>query len=345
MLDQDAPLVGATIGDVTGTRLGRGRDPRPARHRWSARRARRPRCRAARPSGSALARTLVEVGPPGEAGDDVLLILDEPTNHLDIDAIAWLEERLAAHRGGLVLVTHDRHVLDRVTTRILELDRGAATCTRAATPRYLEARAEREAQAARAGATCAATWPAPSSPGCAGARRPARASRRPASTRRPRSSRVDAEAAARATATSTSAFGAPRLGDNVVELARRRPPLRRRPVAVPRRRPVARPARAARHRRAERRRQVDAARRDRRHAAAGRGHGRGRHDRRARVRSPSAASTSTRRCASTRRSPGRRGSPTGRTPASSSGSGSTPTPSGRRSGCCRAASGAGCSSC
>src|SRR5688572_6569535 len=53
-----------------------------------------------------------------------LLVLDEPTNHLDVDAIAWLEARLAEHRGGLLLVTHDRHVLDRVTTRTIELDRG-----------------------------------------------------------------------------------------------------------------------------------------------------------------------------------------------------------------------------
>jgi ATP-binding cassette subfamily F protein uup len=52
------------------------------------------------------------------------LILDEPTNHLDLDAIAFLEEQLAAFRGGLVLVTHDRHVLDRVTNKVLELDRG-----------------------------------------------------------------------------------------------------------------------------------------------------------------------------------------------------------------------------
>ena len=53
-----------------------------------------------------------------------LLVLDEPTNHLDIDAIAWLEEHLAAFRGGLVLITHDRFVLDRVTTRIAEIDSG-----------------------------------------------------------------------------------------------------------------------------------------------------------------------------------------------------------------------------
>ena len=48
------------------------------------------------------------------AGEHEVLILDEPTNHLDLDAIAFLEEWLAAYRGGLVMVTHDRHVLDRV---------------------------------------------------------------------------------------------------------------------------------------------------------------------------------------------------------------------------------------
>ncbi len=66
----------------------------------------------------ALARLLV--------GEYEALILDEPTNHLDLDAIRFLEEWLAAYRGGLVLVTHDRHVLDRVTTKVLEIDRGAA---------------------------------------------------------------------------------------------------------------------------------------------------------------------------------------------------------------------------
>ncbi len=54
------------------------------------------------------------------------LILDEPTNHLDLDAIAYLEEWLASYRGGLILVTHDRHVLDRVTNKVLEIDRGHA---------------------------------------------------------------------------------------------------------------------------------------------------------------------------------------------------------------------------
>jgi ATP-binding cassette subfamily F protein uup len=99
----------------------------------------------------ALARALVEVGPGGGPDDDsVLLILDEPTNHLDIDAIAWLEERLASHRGGLVLVTHDRHVLDRLTNRILELDRGKAFVHDGGYASFLEARTEREEAAATA---------------------------------------------------------------------------------------------------------------------------------------------------------------------------------------------------
>src|SRR5438105_7012993 len=93
----------------------------------------------------ALARVLVE--------ESDLLILDEPTNHLDIDAIAWLEDRLAEHRGGLVLVTHDRHVLDRVTTRMLELDRGTGYVHDGGYDSYLEARAEREERAAAAEAT------------------------------------------------------------------------------------------------------------------------------------------------------------------------------------------------
>jgi ABC transport system ATP-binding/permease protein len=87
----------------------------------------------------ALARALVE---PSD-----LLVLDEPTNHLDIDGIDWLEDRLAAYRGGLVLVTHDRHLLDRVTTRILELDRGRGYLHDGGYASFLEARVTREAQA------------------------------------------------------------------------------------------------------------------------------------------------------------------------------------------------------
>ena len=85
------------------------------------------------------------------------LILDEPTNHLDLDAIAYLEEWLANYRGGLILVTHDRHVLDRVTTKVLEIDRGHAYLHMPANRNagsgyaaYLAARIEREEQAATA---------------------------------------------------------------------------------------------------------------------------------------------------------------------------------------------------
>jgi ABC transport system ATP-binding/permease protein len=56
-----------------------------------------------------------------------LLLLDEPTNHLDIDAILWLESLLADYRGAVVFVTHDRAFLERLATRIVELDRGRLT--------------------------------------------------------------------------------------------------------------------------------------------------------------------------------------------------------------------------
>jgi ATP-binding cassette subfamily F protein uup len=82
------------------------------------------------------------------------LILDEPTHHLDLDAIAALEQWLREFRGGLVMVTHDRHVLDTVTNRVLELDRGRAYLhipagwhAGSGYAAYLDGRAEREAQA------------------------------------------------------------------------------------------------------------------------------------------------------------------------------------------------------
>ena len=53
-----------------------------------------------------------------------LLLLDEPTNHLDIESIAWLETLLLGFAGAVLLITHDRRFLDRVATRIVELDRG-----------------------------------------------------------------------------------------------------------------------------------------------------------------------------------------------------------------------------
>jgi ATP-binding cassette subfamily F protein uup len=56
-----------------------------------------------------------------------LLLLDEPTNHLDIDAIEWLEAFLAEYSGAVLFVTHDRAFLERLATRVVELDRGRLT--------------------------------------------------------------------------------------------------------------------------------------------------------------------------------------------------------------------------
>ena len=82
-----------------------------------------------------------------------LLVLDEPTNHLDLGAVAWLERWLASFRGGLVLVTHDRHLLDRVTTQMLEIERGHGYVHEGSYSAYLEARATREGKAAADEAT------------------------------------------------------------------------------------------------------------------------------------------------------------------------------------------------
>jgi ABC transport system ATP-binding/permease protein len=60
-------------------------------------------------------------------GQPDLLLLDEPTNHLDIDAIQWLESFLAEYEGAVMFVTHDRAFLQRLATRIVELDRGRLT--------------------------------------------------------------------------------------------------------------------------------------------------------------------------------------------------------------------------
>ncbi|HEY2301116.1 MAG TPA: ABC-F family ATP-binding cassette domain-containing protein [Acidimicrobiales bacterium] len=146
-----------------------------------------------------------------------LLILDEPTNHLDLGAIVWLEARLAAFRGGLVVVSHDRHVLDRVTTRMLEIDRGNGYLHEGGYASYLEARSEREDRAAAAEVVRRNL-----------ARRELAWLRRgaPARTRKPQA-RIDAAlaivegrpaAAVRPSELALDAFGTPRLGDKVVEL-------------------------------------------------------------------------------------------------------------------------------
>jgi ATP-binding cassette subfamily F protein uup len=98
----------------------------------------------------ALARTLV--------GEFDMILLDEPTNHLDLEAIEWLERRLGETQAALVVITHDRHLMDRLTTargdgRVLELERGSGYVHRAsagssAYAAYLEGRDARHEQAA-----------------------------------------------------------------------------------------------------------------------------------------------------------------------------------------------------
>ncbi|MCG8351193.1 MAG: ABC-F family ATP-binding cassette domain-containing protein [Chloroflexales bacterium] len=77
-----------------------------------------------------------------------LLILDEPTNHIDTETIAWLESYLTRFSGSLILVTHDRYFLDRVVTRMVELDRGQVTVYVGNYASFLEQKTEREARAA-----------------------------------------------------------------------------------------------------------------------------------------------------------------------------------------------------
>jgi ATP-binding cassette subfamily F protein uup len=72
-----------------------------------------------------------------------LLALDEPTNHLDAETVSWLEERLRDWAGALLLVTHDRYFLDRVVTRILEIDRGKLYAYEGGYSRFLELQADR----------------------------------------------------------------------------------------------------------------------------------------------------------------------------------------------------------
>ncbi|MCR4376208.1 MAG: ATP-binding cassette domain-containing protein, partial [Acidobacteria bacterium] len=61
------------------------------------------------------------------AAEPDVLLLDEPTNHLDIEAITWLEGVLEKYRGAVIFVTHDRAFLQRIATRLVELDRGHLT--------------------------------------------------------------------------------------------------------------------------------------------------------------------------------------------------------------------------
>lgn len=84
----------------------------------------------------ALVRTLLT---PAE-----ILVLDEPTNHLDNEMAEWLEDYLIKYRGSFLMVTHDRYFLDKVTNKIIELDKGNIYSYTANYTKFLELKAERE---------------------------------------------------------------------------------------------------------------------------------------------------------------------------------------------------------
>ncbi len=71
-----------------------------------------------------------------------LLILDEPTNHLDLSSIQWLETQLVAFKGALLFVSHDRHFVNKVANRIMELDRGHLRIYPGNYQTYLEIKAQ-----------------------------------------------------------------------------------------------------------------------------------------------------------------------------------------------------------
>jgi len=75
-----------------------------------------------------------------------ILLLDEPTNHLDADAVEWLQSYLLGYRGAVLLVTHDRYLLEAVADRIVEIDGGQSTSYDGSYGDYLVARAERRAR-------------------------------------------------------------------------------------------------------------------------------------------------------------------------------------------------------
>lgn len=73
-----------------------------------------------------------------------ILVLDEPTNHLDSSMTEWLEEYLSKFRGAFIMITHDRYFLDRVTNRIVELDKSKLYSYTANYSKFLELKADRE---------------------------------------------------------------------------------------------------------------------------------------------------------------------------------------------------------
>lgn len=75
--------------------------------------------------------------------DCEILILDEPTNHLDTEMISWLEQRLIKFNGAILMITHDRYFLDRVSNKIVEIDNGSLYTYNSNYSKYIELKAER----------------------------------------------------------------------------------------------------------------------------------------------------------------------------------------------------------
>ncbi len=73
-----------------------------------------------------------------------LLLLDEPTNHLDIKSVEWLENWIADFDGSVIVISHDRYFLDKVTNKTMEMERNRLTVTKGSYTRFMELKAERQ---------------------------------------------------------------------------------------------------------------------------------------------------------------------------------------------------------
>ena len=341
VLDQDAPLPPGTVADAVGEGLGGRVDPRPARHgRLGGPRRRHAVRRAgeARGAGSRAGRRRWRRRPGRRWRPPDPRRADQPPRPRRHRVARGLA---GAVPGGLVLVTHDRHVLDRVTNNVLEIDRGRAYVHVGGYQSWLDARDERAQRSEVAEtkrrnlARAELAW----------LRRGA-----PARTRKPQA-RIDAATALgdrsprgrrpRRRPPAARRDAPPRRPGGGAPRRRRR--LRRR-LAVPAPRPGPRPARAPRDRRTQRRRasrpcstsSPAAGRRARGGWCTG--------PRRGSRCTTSGATRSIPISGCARRWPARTGSRTGPTPGCWRRSGSRTTPSGRRSASSRAVSDGGSSS-
>ncbi len=87
-----------------------------------------------------------------------VLLLDEPTNHLDIETIEWLEKQLLEFKGGVLFISHDRSLVERLATRIIELDRGTLTSFPGSYQTYLDQKEKLLEEEARNNALFDKNW-------------------------------------------------------------------------------------------------------------------------------------------------------------------------------------------